>query len=245
MIQRALDVGVKKMLLPNIDVASIEEVYQLATQFPQHCIPMMGLHPGAVGENVKTDLSAIKKALYSRKHIAVGEIGMDLYWDKTFVNEQAEAFTEQVSWAKELDLPIVIHCRDAFDELFELVDVLNDETLTGVFHCFTGNLEQAQKILHYGGFKLGIGGVVTYKNSGLPEVLKHIDLSEIVLETDAPYLPPVPHRGQRNESAYLLQVAEKVSYIYEVSVADIAKITTQTAMKLFKLDEFTAAESIG
>lgn len=245
MIRRALDAGLTKMLLPNIDVASIEEVYRLTAHFPQHCIPMMGLHPGAVKETVREDLRIIKEALYSRRHVAVGEIGMDLYWDKTFVNEQVDTFVQQIGWAKELNLPIVIHCREAFNEIFEIVDALNDDALSGVFHCFTGNLEQAHKILNYGGFKLGIGGVVTYKNSGLPEVLKHIDLTEIVLETDAPYLPPVPHRGKRNESAYLVHVAEKLSDIYEVSVAAIAQTTTQTATNLFKLNEFNAAESIG
>ncbi len=242
MMQRAREAGVQKMLLPNIDVDSIEQVYQLVADFPQQCIPMMGLHPGSVGPRVKEDLQAIKSALYSRKHIAVGEIGMDLYWDTTYVKEQAAAFSEQIGWAKELNLPIVIHAREAFNEIFEILDELNDEQLTGVFHCFTGNQEQAQKIREYGGFKLGIGGVVTYKKSELPEVLKQVDLSEIILETDSPYLPPVPYRGKRNESAYIPYVAEKLSDIYMVSVAEIARQTTLNAENLFRLKEW---ETVG
>ena len=160
---------------------------------------------------------------------------MDLYWDKTFVNEQAEAFRRQVNWAKELNLPIVIHAREAFDEIFAIVDELNDERLTGVFHCFTGTLEQAKKIQNYGGFKLGIGGVLTYKKAGLDEILKDVELSELILETDSPYLPPTPHRGKRNESAYLLHVAEKLADVKGISLAEVAKITSKNANELFKL----------
>ena len=165
-VQRAIKAGVETMLLPNIDVESIEPMYNLCAQFPQNCFPMMGLHPGSVDENWEENLEIIRTNLFERKNCAVGEIGMDLYWDKTFVNEQAEAFRRQVNWAKELNLPIVIHAREAFDEIFAIVDELNDERLTGVFHCFTGTLEQAKKIQNYGGFKLGIGGVLTYKKAG-------------------------------------------------------------------------------
>jgi TatD DNase family protein len=159
---------------------------------------------------------------------------MDLYWDKTFKNEQAQAFRIQIEWAKELKLPIVIHARDAFDEIFEIVDELNDSTLSGVFHCFTGNLEQAKRIENYGGFKIGIGGVLTYKKSGLEDVVKEIPLDVLVLETDSPYLPPTPFRGKRNESAYINYVAEKLAEIKGVSVEELAKITTKNAENLFK-----------
>jgi len=234
-VQKAIDAGITKMLLPNIDVSTIELTFNLAQKFPMNCFPMMGLHPGAVNANVEQELAIIKNALYENTCVAVGEIGMDLYWDKTFIEEQKFAFRQQISWAKELKLPIVIHARDAFDEIFEIVDELNDESLTGVFHCFTGNLEQATHIKNYGGFKLGIGGVVTYKKSDLPDVLKNIALEELILETDSPYLPPVPYRGKRNESSYLLHVAEKLAEIYEVPLSTIEEQTTQTAQELFNL----------
>lgn len=235
-VQNAIKSGVEKMLLPNIDVASIDKVFKLAQQFPTNCYPMMGLHPGSVGENYQADLAIIKTALFSNPCVAVGEIGMDLYWDKTYLNEQADAFRSQISWAKELKLPIVIHARDAFEEIFEIVDELNGNDLTGVFHCFTGNEQQAKHILNYGGFKLGIGGVVTYKKSELPEVLKSIDLEALILETDSPYLPPVPFRGKRNESSYLLHVAEKLAEIYQVPLKVIADQTTKNALELFNLN---------
>ena len=234
-VQRAIKAGVETMLLPNIDVESIEPLYNLCAQFPQNCFPMMGLHPGSVDEKWEENLEVIRTNLFERKNCAVGEIGMDLYWDKTFVNEQAEAFRRQVNWAKELNLPIVIHAREAFDEIFAIVDELNDERLTGVFHCFTGTLEQAKKIQNYGGFKLGIGGVLTYKKAGLDEILKDVDLSELILETDSPYLPPTPHRGKRNESAYLLHIAEKLADVKGISLAEVAQITTKNANELFKL----------
>jgi TatD DNase family protein len=234
-VQRAIIAGVETLLLPNIDIESIEPMYNLCNQFPKNCFPMMGLHPGSVDEKWEENLEIIRTNLFERKNCAVGEIGMDLYWDKTFVNEQAEAFRRQVNWAKELNLPIVIHAREAFDEIFAIVDELNDERLTGVFHCFTGTLEQAKKIQNYGGFKLGIGGVLTYKKAGLDEVLKDIELSEMILETDSPYLPPTPHRGKRNESAYLLHVAEKMADVKGISLAEVAQITTKNANELFKL----------
>ena len=197
---------------------------------------MMGLHPGSVDEKWEENLEVIRKNLFQRTNVAVGEIGMDLYWDKTFVNEQAQVFRQQVEWAKQLELPIVIHAREAFDEIFAIVDELNDERLTGVFHCFTGTVAQAQKIKKYGGFKIGIGGVLTYKKAGLDEVLKEIDVSEMILETDSPYLPPTPHRGKRNESAYLLHIAEKLADVKQISLKEIADKTTLNARELFKLD---------
>jgi TatD DNase family protein len=235
-VLRAVNAGVEKLLLPNIDIDSIEPMYALCNQFPLNCFPMMGLHPGSVDENWEINLEIIRKNLFERKNYAVGEIGMDLYWDKTFVNEQAQVFRQQVEWAKKLELPIVIHAREAFDEIFAIVDELNDERLSGVFHCFTGTVAQAQKIKNYGGFKIGIGGVLTYKKAGLDDVLKEIDLSEMILETDSPYLPPTPHRGKRNESAYLLHIAEKLADVKQISLKEIADTTTLNARELFKLD---------
>ena len=236
MVENAIKAGVKKLLLPNIDVASIDPMYELCKQFPANCFPMMGLHPGYVTENWEQDLVIIRKALDENKHIAIGEIGMDLYWDKTFIEEQKMAFRIQIEWAKEFNLPIVIHARDAFDEIFEILDELNDANLTGVFHCFTGSLEQAQKIQSYGGFYFGIGGVLTYKKSDLPSVLVDIPLEQILLETDAPYLPPTPHRGKRNESKFLLHVAEKVSEVKNCSLVEVARITSENAQQLFRID---------
>lgn len=236
MIQRALDEGVGAFLLPNIDSESIAGLDQLVKDYPNVCFPMYGLHPGNVGADFEHQLNVIKDRLdQSTACIAVGEIGMDLYWDKTFVEEQKQAFRIQIGWAKERSLPIVIHAREAFDEIFEIIDAENDENLTGVFHCFTGDLDQAQHILAYGGFKLGIGGVVTYKNSSLPEVLREIDLSNIILETDSPYLPPVPYRGKRNESAYLRQVAAKLVDIYKVGMPEIEDQTAKNTKELFNL----------
>lgn len=236
-VKRAMDAGVQKMLLPNIDVASLQPMLDLHLQFPENCLPMYGLHPGSVGENVEADLSIIRKALDENrsKCVAIGEIGMDLYWNKTYLLEQQFAFREQIKWAKELQLPIVIHVREAFEELFTILDQENDERLTGVFHCFTGNLEQANYALNYGGFKLGIGGVLTYKKSDLPETLANIDLKHLVLETDSPFLPPTPFRGKRNESSYVLHVAEKLADIYNISLKDVEQVTTQNAIELFHL----------
>lgn len=233
MVQRALDAGVRYLFLPNIDLDSIKPMYSLCTEFPANCFPMMGLHPGSVDENWESNLLVIKDHLFNNEHIAVGEIGMDLYWDKTYVSEQRQAFRMQVEWAKELKLPIVIHAREAFEEIFAVLDEINDDNLTGVFHCFTGNIEQAEHIRSYGGFKYGIGGVVTYKKSGLDEVLKSIPLEDLILETDSPYLPPVPHRGKRNESSFLPFIAEKLSDIYAVSLDKVAEITTKSALELF------------
>lgn len=234
-VQRAINSGVTKLLLPNIDVPSIEPMHNLERAYPENCFAMMGLHPGCVNENLEQDLEIIKKHLFSRKYIAVGEIGMDLYWDKTFIEEQKKAFSMQVEWAKELKIPIAIHARDAFDEIFEILDELNDESLTGVFHCFTGNEEQAKHVQSYGGFKMGIGGVLTYKKAGLDAVLKNVDLDQLILETDSPYLPPVPYRGKRNESSYILHIAEKLSDVYGVPLREIEEQTTKNAIELFNL----------
>lgn len=235
-VEKAINSGVKIMLLPNIDLESIQQMYDLNKQFPENCFPMMGLHPGSIDENWEENLKIIEKNLFERPHIAVGEIGMDLYWDKTFQDQQAEAFKIQINWAKQLKIPIVIHAREAFDEIFEIIDELNDDDLTGVFHCFTGSLEQAKKIENYGGFKLGIGGVLTYKKSGLDAVVKDIPMNMLILETDSPYLPPTPYRGKRNESSYLLHIAEKLADVKQVSLKEIADITTKNALELFNVN---------
>ena len=235
-VRQAISIGVDTMLLPNIDVASISQVKALTQQFPQNCLPMMGLHPGYVNADWKAALDVIEKELFSGDYIAVGEIGMDLYWDKTFVEEQKQVFAQQVKWAKELGLPIAIHAREAFDPIFDILDELNDDQLTGVFHCFTGTLEQAEKVMAYGGFYFGIGGVVTYKNAGLDRVVAELPLDKLVLETDAPYLPPVPHRGKRNESSYLIHIAEKVAEVKQLTLKEIADTTTQNAKQLFRIN---------
>lgn len=233
-VQKAIDAGVEKMLLPNIDIDTIDAMNNLAKDFPQHCFPMMGLHPGSIKEDWEERLEVVRKHLFEGDYIAVGEIGMDLYWDKTFVKEQAEAFRRQVEWAKELKLPIVIHAREAFEPIFEILDEINDDSLTGVFHCFTGTEEQANHVIQYGGFKLGIGGVLTYKKAALDQVLEKIDLKHLILETDSPYLPPVPYRGKRNESSYILHIAEKLTDVYGVSLSQIEEMTTNSARELFQ-----------
>ncbi len=234
-VRRAIDSGVEICLLPNIDVDTIEAMHALSERFPSNCHPMMGLHPGSVKEDWEERIEVIRQHLFSRPYIAVGEIGMDLYWDKTFIEAQREVFRMQVQWAKELNLPIAIHAREAFQEIYEVLDELNDDSLTGVFHCFTGTTEDAAKILDYGGFKLGLGGVLTYKSAKLHRSLVNVPLEAIVLETDAPYLSPTPHRGKRNESSYLLHVAEKLADIYERPLFEIEEQTTINAKELFKM----------
>lgn len=242
-VQRAIDAGVEVMLLPNIDIDTIDSMNKLAQRFPKNCFPMMGLHPGSVDQNWKENLELIRKELHEGKYIAVGEIGIDLYWSKEFENEQKEAFRMQVEWAKELQKPIVIHAREAFDEIFEIIDDMNYERLTGIFHCFTGTLEQASHIINYGGFKLGLGGVLTYKKSGLDEVIKEVDLEHLVLETDSPYLSPTPFRGKRNESSYLLHIAEKLAVTHGISLNEVEQITTENASEIFQWEKFELKES--
>lgn len=237
MIQRAIAAGVEILCLPNIDLESIAGMHALETQFPDHCHAMMGLHPCSVDENWEATLQTMRSHIDSRNYIAIGEIGVDLYWDKTFRAEQMEAFRVQINWAKEKQWPIVIHARDSFPEIFEVIDQENDERLRGIFHCFTGTAEDAKKIDNYGGFLLGIGGVVTYKKSDLPEVLKTVSPEKLVLETDAPYLPPVPFRGKRNESAYVMHTAEKLAEIYEMPLRQLTDLTSKNAIELFGLQQ--------
>ncbi len=234
-IQRALDAGVQQLLLPNVDHRSINGMLALEVKYPGVCFPMMGLHPCSVNEDWEAALSELKKWIDQRPFIAIGEIGIDLYWDKTFQTQQEQAFITQINWAKERNLPIVIHARDSFPEIYSVLDAHNDERLRGVFHCFSGTEADVQKILNYGGFSFGIGGVITYKKSNLPDAVKHIPLNKLVLETDSPYLAPSPFRGKRNESAYITHVASKISDIFEVSEQEIDRITTENARNLFSI----------
>ena len=235
-IKECISNSINKLLLPNIDIQSITRLLDLAKSYPKICFPMMGLHPCSVNSNFENDLEIIKKALDENKFIAVGEIGIDLYWDKSTLTFQEEAFAIQIEWAKKRKLPIVIHARESYDEIFKVLNKCNDENLSGVFHCFTGNLKQAEQIINYGNFKLGIGGVATFKNGGLDKTLKGIPMEQIVLETDAPYLSPVPFRGKRNKSPYLIYIAEKLSEIYDCKINEIANQTTKNALEIFKLD---------
>ena len=234
-VQRALEKGVQQMLLPNIDSSSIQPMLNLCIEFPNNCFPMIGLHPCNVKDNYLEELVIIEEWLQKEKFVAVGEIGIDLYWDKSTLSMQEDAFRKQVELAKKYKLPIAIHVRDSFDEVLAIVDEMNDNNLSGVFHCFTGNEAQANHIINYGGFKLGIGGVVSFKNSRLDKTLKTISIEHLILETDSPYLAPTPYRGKRNESSYLVLVAEKLAEIYGKSVEDIAENTTQNSKELFKI----------
>lgn len=231
-MHRAHEQRVKRFFLPNIDLESIDDVFSLTELYADECFPMMGLHPCSVKDDYADVLAQIKNHIDKPGIIAIGEIGIDLYWDKSTLEIQKDAFRIQIQWAKERKLPIVIHCREAFQKIYDILKEEKDENLRGVFHCFTGSLEQAKLITDLG-FYLGIGGVLTYKNAGLPEVIKHVDMKHIVLETDSPYLPPVPHRGKPNESSYLIYVAEKLAEIKEISLKEVADITTENSKILF------------
>lgn len=231
-MQRSLDNQVSRLFLPNVDSKSIPLVFGLAEQYPEHCFPMLGLHPCDVRENFREELALIYKEIPGRKIYAIGEIGIDLYWDKTTLSIQQEAFRTQINWAKQMDLPIVIHCREAFDEIFEILEELKDDKLRGIFHCFTGSTEQAKKVIGLG-FYLGIGGVLTYKNSGLDKVVQDISMEYLVLETDSPYLTPVPFRGKPNESSYLVYVAQKLADLKQVPLEELAGITTKNSELVF------------
>jgi TatD DNase family protein len=232
MIQRAKDAGVTRFFIPAIDSSYTDSMFLLENNFKEDVFLMMGLHPTSVKENYKEELAHVKEWIDKRDFIAIGEIGIDLYWDKTFLPQQQEVFRTQIQWAKEKKLPIVIHCRDAFDEIFEVLESEKSEELFGIFHCFTGTLEQAQKAISYN-MKLGIGGVATFKNGKIDKFLAKIDIKHIVLETDSPYLAPTPYRGKRNESSYITQVVEKLAIIYELTFHEIAEITTQNSKDIF------------
>ena len=233
MIERALKAGISRFYLPAIDSSYTQSMYALERKYPENIFLMTGLHPTRVKQDPKTELAHIKENLEYRKFVAIGEIGIDLYWDKTNLKQQQTAFRFQIQLAKQYKLPIVIHCRDAFDEVFEILEAEKSDDLFGIFHCFTGTLAQAHRAISYN-MKLGIGGVVTFKNGKIDQFLSEIDLSHIVLETDAPYLSPEPFRGKRNESAYLLNVLDKVAVVYGMDKQDIAEITTNNALDIFK-----------
>ncbi len=233
LIQKAIKNGITKFYLPNIDSTSIEGMHQLEKEFPENCFAMMGLHPCSVNATVEAELAIAKEWLGKRKYKAIGEIGIDLYWEKAFLKEQQHAFKIQIGWALEYNYPIIIHCREAFDEIYEIL-ISYKKLPKAIFHCFSGNAEQANKIIALGNFKLGIGGVVTFKNSGLDKVVEQIELEHLVLETDAPYLAPVPFRGKRNEPSYILEVAKKVAEIKNVSIAEVSERTTKNSNFIFE-----------
>lgn len=231
-ISEALAKGIYEFYLPAIDSQYTERMLALEKLYPDHIRLMMGLHPTHVNENVKEELAHVKDQLAKHHYYAVGEIGIDLYWDKTHLREQQYAFDQQIKWAKEHHLPIVIHCRDAFEEVFDVLEQNKGEGLSGIFHCFTGTKTDAERAMNYN-LKLGIGGVVTFKNGKIDQFLHEIPLSEIVLETDAPYLAPVPYRGKRNQSDYLTLIARKVSEVYKKPIEYIAEHTTKNALNVF------------
>src|SRR5690554_1712927 len=234
MIQRAVHDGVKRFFIPAIDSHYTDAMYRLEKDYPEHVFLMMGLHPTSVKENYEEELEKVFEAFSKRDFYAVGEIGIDLYWDKSTLAIQQDAFNRQIQLAKSKKLPIVIHCRNAFDDIFEVLESEKSDDLFGIFHCFTGTKAQAERATSFH-MKLGIGGVITFKNGKIDQYLNQIPLEHIVLETDSPYLSPVPHRGKRNESSYLKLVAEKVAEIYSTTVEEVAQITTENSKKIFSV----------
>jgi len=234
-IERAKNVGVTKIILPNIDSESLPRMLALEANYPDYCFAAIGLHPTSVKSDYLNELAIVKSELERRKFIAVGEIGIDLYWDKTFFNEQVICFQQQIEWALEYNLPVIIHIRDSFRETMNALQPYKNKKLTGIFHSFTGTHVEAEEMLEFGGFLLGINGIVTFKNSGLATTLSKIDISNIVLETDSPYLTPAPYRGKRNESAYLQLICTKLAQIYGISIDEISEITSKNSNKLFKI----------
>ncbi|MCB0472259.1 MAG: TatD family hydrolase [Flavobacteriaceae bacterium] len=232
MMQRALDTGVTRFFIPAIDSSYTEAMFALERAYPENTYLMMGLHPTSVKENYQEELNLVKQWLDKRKFYAVGEIGIDLFWDTKYLQQQQDAFRKQIEWAKEKTLPIVIHIRDSFDEVFEILEEMKGDKLRGIFHCFTGTLEQAERALSYN-MKLGIGGVVTFKNGKIDTFLEQIPIQHIVLETDSPYLAPVPYRGKRNESSYIINVLDKLVNIYNLTPQEIAEITTRNSREIF------------
>lgn len=232
MIQRSIDAGVARFFIPAIDSASTQSMYDLEKAYPENIFLMMGLHPTHVKDNYLDELQHVEEELSKRKFFAVGEIGIDLYWDKTHLPQQQDAFRKQIQLAKKQKLPIVIHCREAFDEIFEILEEEKSTDLFGIFHCFSGTYDQAVRAISYN-MKLGIGGVVTFKNGKIDQFLNQIDLKHLVLETDSPYLAPVPYRGKRNESSYIVNVVDKLAEIYSVSKAAIAQVTTENSKEIF------------
>ncbi len=233
-LQRAITAGVTRFFIPAIDSNYHQAMFDLEKNFADHVYLMMGLHPTSVKDNYREELALVRSWLDKRKFYAIGETGIDLYWDKSYLIQQQEAFKTQLQWCKELDLPVVIHCRESFDEIFEVLEEEKSSSLRGIFHCFTGTLEQAHKALSYN-MKLGIGGVLTFKNGKIDQFLEQIPIEHIVLETDAPYLAPTPYRGKRNESAYLVNILDKLVDIYNFTPVEIATITTQNSKDVFRI----------
>ncbi len=233
-VKNAIDHGVNKMLMPAIDSSTFKAMIQLSNKYPNNCFPMIGLHPTSAKENYDIEMKFVETELKSGDYIGIGEIGIDLYWDKSFINQQRDAFRRQLQLAKKYSLPVAIHTRDSFDEIYPILKAESTEELCGVFHCFTGTATEAEKIIDLG-FMLGIGGIITFKNSGLDSVAKNIPIEHILLETDSPFLTPTPYRGKRNQSAYITYIATKLAEVKGLSTENIAEITTNNANKLFKL----------
>lgn len=233
-MQRAREAGVSRIFMPNIDSSTIDALLAVCSQYPGYCYPMIGLHPTSVNETYEKELAVVKERLSAPNNfVAIGEIGLDLYWDKSFLKEQLLVFEKQIEWALEYRLPIVIHSREAFDYIYKVMQPYKDTPLTGIFHSFTGTPEEASRLLEFEGFMLGINGVVTFKKSTLPETLQQVPLERIVLETDSPYLTPVPNRGKRNESANVKYTFQKVAEIYRTDLENVARITSDNALKVF------------
>lgn len=232
-ILRAREAGIDHIILPNCDSSTLMPMLTLEAEYPDFCHPAIGLHPTSIKENYETELALVKSELERRSWIAVGEIGIDLYWDKTFLTEQIRAFQLQIDWALEYNLPVIIHVRDSFRQTMNALEPYKNSGLNGVFHSFTGTIAEAQEIIDFGGFMLGINGIITFKNSGLATVVQQIDLKHILLETDSPYLTPTPHRGKRNESSYVLLVAKKLAEVYNCTVEEITTQTTLNVCLLF------------
>lgn len=233
-IERARSAGITHIFMPNIDSTTIDSMLSVCNAYKDYCFPMIGLHPTSVNADYEKELEIVARELKSfNKYIAIGEIGMDLYWDKTFLKEQQIALDKQINWALEYDLPVVIHCRDAFGYIYNVLEPYKNTSLKGIFHSFTGTDDEAARILEFSGFLIGINGVVTFKKSHLPEVLTKIPLEKIVLETDSPYLTPVPNRGKRNESAYVKDTLMKISEIYRMSPETVGSVTSENALKVF------------
>ena len=233
-IERARSAGITHIFMPNIDSTTIDSMLSVCNTYNDYCFPMIGLHPTSVNADYEKELEIVARELRSfNKYIAIGEVGMYLYWDKTFLKEQQIVLDKQINWALEYDLPVVIHCRDAFGYIYNVLEPYKNTSLKGVFHSFTGTDDEAARILEFSGFLIGINGVVTFKKSRLPEVLTKIPLEKIVLETDSPYLTPVPNRGKRNESAYVKDTLMKVSDIYRMSPEAVGRVTSENALKVF------------
>lgn len=237
-VARAKEVGVEKIFMPNIDDTTVEAMLAVCRRYPGYCYPMLGFHPTSVDADAMPKVKDMKQLLVEgHPYIAVGEVGLDLYWDKTYLKEQQQVLDEQIQWALEWNLPLVIHCREAFPELFEVLEPYKETALKGVFHSFTGTVDEAEELVSYTRFMIGVNGVVTYKKSTLPEALKRIPMDRLVLETDSPYLPPVPFRGKRNESSYVKRVAQKLAELYDMEIGEVERKTTANALKVFKILE--------